>query len=158
MSGSTRKAQAAQKAQAAIGEEALGVTPVRTAAWSERDGRAVLERTLPPARGLRGWLKLLSALTGVRRLRLDAPGSFAWRRFDGATPVGEVAAALGAELGEPAEDAAMRVVAFVRILRREGLVGLVGLDDEAIERWRARHPHDAPTEPPDTAAGGNPSP
>jgi hypothetical protein len=99
-------------------EEALGVTPVRTAAWTERDGRVVLERTLPRARGLRGWLKLLSALTGVRRLRLDAAGSYAWRRFDGATPVGEVAHGLAQELGEPAEDAAARLVSFVRTLRR----------------------------------------
>lgn len=136
------------------GEEALGVTPARTAAWSERDGRVVVERTLPPARGLSGWLKLVSALTGVRRLRLDEPGSFAWRRFDGATTVGEVAAGLAEELGEPAADAAARLVSFVRMLRREGLVGLPGLDDEAIESWRARSPNDGPTE----AAGGNPLP
>jgi hypothetical protein len=135
-------------------EEALAVYPVRTAAWSERDRRVVVERHLPQPRGRRGWLKLLSALTGVRRLRLDGPGSFAWRRFDGATPVGDVARGLAAELGEPDEDAATRVVAFVRILRREGLVGLAGLDDEAIAAWRARHPQDAPTEP----APGNPSP
>jgi len=137
-------------------EEALGVTPVRTAAWTERDGRVVLERTLPPARGLRGWLKLLSALTGVRRLRLDPPGSYAWRRFDGATPVGEVARGLAEKLSEPAEDAAARLVLFVRMLRREGLLGLAGLDDEAIAEWRARAPVDGPDQGPSEDRGGNP--
>jgi hypothetical protein len=129
-------------------EEALAVRPARTAPWEERDGRVVVERPLPPARGLRGWLDRLSALTGVRRLRLDEIGSFAWRRFDGAATVGEVAKALTEELGEPPEDAAERLVTFVRTLRREGLLGLAGLDDEAIERWRRHGPADVP--------GGNP--
>lgn len=121
------------------GPEALAVRPVRTATWEERDGRVVVERPLPPIRGLRGWLARLSALTGVRRIRLDETGSFAWCRFDGAATVGDVAAALAAERGEPAEDVNERLVAYVRTLRREGLLGLPGRDDAAIERWRA-HP------------------
>lgn len=129
-------------------EEALAVRPARTAPWEERDGRVVVERPLPRIRGLRGWLDRLSALTGVRRLRLDETGSFAWRRFDGEATVGEVAKALCEEMSEPAEDVAERLVTFVRTLRREGLLGLAGLDDEAIERWRTHGPADVP--------GGNP--
>jgi len=123
-------------------QEALEVAPVRTAAWSERDGRVVVERPLPAVRGLRSLLHRISALTGVRRLRLDERGSLAWRRFDGATSVGEVARALRAELGEAAgadpADAEARLVRFVRTLRNEGLVGLAGLDDAHIAEWRSQ--------------------
>lgn len=158
--------------------EALAVTPVRTAAWSEvgseeggseegseeggeeREPRVVVERPLPPVRGLGSLLRRISALTGVRRLRLDARGSFAWRRFDGATSVGEVAAALHREMdrkrdgerdreGEP-EEAEARLVTFVALLRKEGLVGLPGLDDRRIAEWRVR------SEGPGNGGAGNP--
>lgn len=132
--------RAKKAAASALGPEALAVRPVRTAEWQEREGRVVVERPLPPVSGLRGWLARLSALTGVRRVRLDETGTFAWRRFDGATSVGEVAEALHRELDEPGEDANERLVWFVRTLRREGLLGLPGVDDEAIERWRSRAP------------------
>lgn len=128
--------------------EALAVTPVLTAEWSEEKSdagpRVVVERPLPPVRGLGGLLRRISALTGVRRLRLDGRGSFAWRRFDGATSVGEVAAALRAELPPEEADAGggaeaeARLVTFVALLRKEGLVGLPGLDDARIAEWRAR--------------------
>lgn len=126
------------RGSAGAGPEALAVRPVRTASWEERDGRVVVERPLPPVRGLRGWLQRVSALTGVRRLRLDETGSFAWRCFDGAASVGDVAEALCEERGEPADDAEQRLVVFVRVLRREGLLGLPGLDDEAIGRWASQ--------------------
>lgn len=127
--------------------EALAVTPVRTASWSEvgpeDERRVVVERPLPPVRGLRSLLRRISALTGVRRLRLDERGSFAWRGFDGATSVAEVAAALHGELGEAAgadrADAEARLVRFVALLRREELVGLPGLDDARIAEWQL-HP------------------
>jgi hypothetical protein len=158
--------------------EALAVRPVRTASWSEKrleEGgqaaggtepeaaaagdpaatRVVVERPLPPVRSISGLLQRISALTGVRRLRLDAPGSFVWRRMDGSRSVGELAAALRLELGraeagepaggpgegggeDPAGEVERRVVRFVAMLRREGLVGLPGLDDRRIEAWRAR--------------------
>ena len=120
------------------GPEALAVRPVRTAEWSERDDRVVVERPLPPVRGLRGLLARVSALTGVRRVRLDETGSFAWRRFDGATSVAEVAEALRRERNEPEADVHERLVWFVRTLRREGLLGLPGRDDDTIAHWRSR--------------------
>lgn len=149
-----RRAKAQASSPGPLGPEALAVRPVRTAEWSERDDRVVVERPLPPISGLRGWLARVSALTGVRRVRLDETGSFAWRRFDGATSVGEVAKALREEREEPAEDVGERLVWFVRTLRREGLVGLPGRDDEAIDRWRARPPTGAPAE----GSAGNPAP
>jgi len=153
------------------------VRPVRTASWSENEPgpdaasdpfgpRVVVERPLPVVRSISGLLQRISALTGVRRLRLDGPGSFVWRRMDGSRTVGELAAELGARLepgpGEAAPGAAAealgeapreapreapheapneaeaRVVRFVVLLRREDLVGLPGLDDARIEEWRAR--------------------
>ena len=112
---------------------------MRTAAWTEREGRVVVERPLPPVRGLASLLRRISALTGVRRLRLDERGSLAWRRFDGATSVGEVARTLHAELrGADRADAEVRLVRFVRMLRNESLVALPGLDDARIAQWRAR--------------------
>lgn len=130
--------------------EALAVTPVRTARWSEEgpedDRRVVVERPLPPVRGLRSLLQRISALTGVRRLRLDRRGSFAWRRFDGASSVGVVAEALRSELASRAgeaegeAEAEERLVLFVRMLRKEGLVGLPGLDDARIAEWWAGNP------------------
>lgn len=158
---------------APAGPEALAVRPVRTASWSEKEpepdsagdpfgARVVVERPLPVVRSLSGLLQRISALTGVRRLRLDGPGSFVWRRMDGSRSVAELADELGSRLGpgpghpvpgaaaessggppreaphEAALEAESRVVRFVILLRREELVGLPGLDDARIEEWRAR--------------------
>jgi len=135
--------------------EALAVRPVRTAEWSETvpeegaaggpaEPRVVVERPLPPVRSISGLLQRISALTGVRRLRLDPLGSSVWRRMDGSRTVGELAAELrGSDatgaVGETAPgELEARVVRFVALLRREGLVGLPGLDDARIEVWRGR--------------------
>ena len=137
--------------------EALAVRPVRTADWSETapkergeasaggaaEARVVIERPLPPVRSISTLLQRISALTGVRRLRLDAPGSFVWRRMDGSRTAGELADELRSELErsagpEAGADAEARVVRFVALLRREDLIGLPGLDDGRIEAWRAR--------------------
>lgn len=115
----------------------LELAPVRTAEWSEVEGRVVVERPPSLARGPRRWIETLSALTGVKRIRLDAVGSSAWRRLDGAHTVGEVCAALRAELGAACEPAEERLGLFLGMLRREKLVAYPGWDDEAIAAWRA---------------------
>ena len=61
-------------------------------------------------------------LLGAPRLKLDATGSFAWRRFDGATSVGEVAAQMRGALGVEAEPVEQRLGSFVRLLHRERLI------------------------------------
>jgi hypothetical protein len=64
--------------------------------------------------------------------------------MDGSRTVGELADELrGADAADAAGETApgeleARVVRFVALLRREGLVGLPGLDDALIESWRAR--------------------
>ncbi len=106
---------------------------MRLAEWTERDGRIVLERPMPPGGGVKGLLRRISALTGVKRLRLDELGTFVWRRLDGAASAAEIARALESEKGGEAEAAGERVERFLILLRREGLVGFPGIDDEAIE-------------------------
>lgn len=116
--------------------------PVRLADWSEREGRIVLERPMPPGRGVRGLLRKVSALTGVKRLRLDELGAFVWRRLDGETSAAEIARQLHEEMeaeeGADAGEAEERVERFLILLRREGLVGFPGVDDEAIAARRGR--------------------
>lgn len=115
----------------------LGLRPVRLAGWNEVEGRVVVERPRPLERGLRGLAARLSHWTGVPRLRLDALGGAAWRRFDGAATVGVVCAALRAEFGEGCEPAEERLRLFLAMLRRENLIAYPGWDDEAIARWRS---------------------
>jgi Coenzyme PQQ synthesis protein D (PqqD) len=111
------------------GVNLLDVAPVRLAAWQERDGRAVLERPRPRSRGLKSLLDRLAFLMATRSVRLDAIGSSAWKRFDGAATVAEVAGAIREEFGEAAEPAEERLGYLVRLLRREGMVGYPGWDE-----------------------------
>jgi len=122
----------------------LDLTPVRLAPWEEKEGRAVVERLLPPARGLGGWLIRLSFLTGVKKLRLDDLGTAVWRRCDGAHTVRDIVAGLREEFGDDCEPAEGRLQTFFMLLHREKLVGYPGHDDEAIAAWRARAPAEAP--------------
>ena len=99
----------------------LAWTPVRIAEWRDVDGGIVLER--PPAKrsGVRG-IGRLTSFMAVRRVRLDDVGSFSWKRFDGATTVGEVCGALRERFGESVEPAEERLGRFVQSLRREGFL------------------------------------
>jgi hypothetical protein len=122
-----------------------GLRAVRLADWTEREGRVVLERPMPPGRGVKGLLRRISALTGVKHLRLDELGTFVWRRLDGEANAAEIARALHDELeseeGGGADEAGApeeRVERFLNLLRREGLVGFPGVDDEAIAARRGR--------------------
>lgn len=126
-------------------EEVLELRPVRLAEWTERPGersaagedagdgdgpstagepRVVIERPLPPVRGLRGLVQRVSALTGVRRVRLDERGSFVWRRIDGERTVAELARELGRAFGAEVEPADERVALLLRSLDRERFVEL----------------------------------
>lgn len=87
---------------------------------------------------MKGLLRKISALTGVKRLRLDDLGAFVWRRLDGEASAAEIARELETEKGGEAEEAEERVERFLILLRREGLVGFPGVDDEAIAARRGR--------------------
>jgi hypothetical protein len=118
--------------------EVLALRPVRLAEWTEEESasepgsdaetgerqRVVIERPLPPVRGLRGLVQRVSALTGVRRVRLDERGSFVWRQIDGERTVAEIARELGAEFGAEVEPADERVALLLRSLDRERFVEL----------------------------------
>ncbi|HXK62065.1 MAG TPA: PqqD family protein [Acidobacteriota bacterium] len=58
------------------------------------------------------------------RVRLDSFGSFVWEHCDGETSVGEIADRLRLRFGPSIEPAYDRIVAFVRRLKREGLISL----------------------------------
>lgn len=124
-------------------EEVLELRPVRLAEWTDRSGgrsgagtsdgagssgagepRVVIERPLPPVRGFRGLIQRVSALTGVRRVRLDERGSFVWRRIDGERTVAELARDLAGEFGAEVEPADERVALLLRSLDRERFVEL----------------------------------
>jgi len=105
----------------------LELAPVRIAPWKLAGERVVLHRPPPRARGLKGLGELVSCWLAAARIRLDALGSFTWQRLDGAATVGEIAAALRAELGE--EAAEERVGRFVRDLHREGFLAYPGFDE-----------------------------
>ena len=103
----------------------LELAPVRLATWQEVDQRVVIER--PRSSGdlrtrLGYWL-------AVRRIRLDARGSFVWRRLDGSCTVAHVAEALRQEFGDEVEPAEERAGELVRRLHREGLLAYPGWDE-----------------------------
>ena len=107
----------------------LEIAPVRLAAWEEdRDGRVVLTRPRPRTRGLRGLADLISFWMSVRRIRLDAVGSYCWRQLDGRCTVGELAQRLREEFGESVEPAEERVGQWVRIMRHQDMLAYPGHD------------------------------
>lgn len=121
------------------GVNLLEIAPERVAGWTEQDGRVVVERPLPPARGVAGLFRRLSFLTGVKRLKLDELGSAVWRHLDGRT-VARVVASLREEFGERCEPAEDRLQLYIGILRRERLIAFPGFDDEQIAEHRAGRP------------------
>jgi hypothetical protein len=104
------------------GVNLLHVHPVREAEWREEEDTVVLQRSPPRERGLSGIAARVDHWLGTPRLRLDATGSFAWRRFDGKTSVGQVVDEVRKNFGTDAEPVEQRLGAFVRLLRRERLV------------------------------------
>ncbi|MBK5099057.1 MAG: PqqD family protein [Gemmatimonadetes bacterium] len=104
------------------GVNLLHVHPVREAEWHDEDDTVVLQRRRPRERGLSGIGARVDHWLGTPRLRLDSTGSFAWRRFDGSTTVGQVVEEVRETFGAAAEPVEQRLGAFVRLLRRERLV------------------------------------
>ena len=110
------------------GVNLLHLRPVRQADWTDGEGPVMLTRWHPKRRGARGFASRVDHWLGTPKLKLDETGTFAWRRFDGDTTVGEVAAALRETYGESAEPVEQRLGAFVRLLHREGLIRYAELD------------------------------
>ena len=112
------------------GVNLLHVHPVREAEWRDEDDVVVLQRIPPREKGLSGVGARVDHWLGTPRLKLDATGSFAWRRFDGNTTVGQVVADVRETFGPEAEPVEQRLGAFVRLLRRERLVRYVEEPDQ----------------------------
>jgi hypothetical protein len=110
----------------------LAAVPRRLASWREDEqGRVVLDRPRPTTTGLRRVGDLISWWLSPRRVRLDALGSTAWRRFGDHTTVAEVAEALADAHG--IEDARNRAAHFVRLLHREGYLELLVPETAPLE-------------------------
>lgn len=116
----------------------LDLAPARIADWRETRDRVVLERPRPVGAGVRGRLAWLSWRLAPRRLRLDAIGSFVWKRLDGAAKISEVADEVRGQFGDRAEPVEERLGAYVRMLRREGLLVYPGWERRAPERTPPR--------------------
>lgn len=101
---------------------------MRLAEWREEDGRVVLLRPKPSARGLARYKQWLAYQLSARRVRLDELSSFAWLRLDGKRSVGEIAAEMRREFGAAAEPAEERLGLLVRQLRGEEFVAYPGWD------------------------------
>jgi Coenzyme PQQ synthesis protein D (PqqD) len=121
----SRKAQADDPLAAV---NLLALAPRRAAEWEEAGDRAVVLRPPPGGRGWRRLGEWLSFQLSTRRIRLDEIASFVWKRLDGQTAVGQIAAEARATYGERVEPAEERVGQFVRLLRRERLVSYPGFD------------------------------
>lgn len=92
----------------------------------------MIERPRPSGRGLR-WIREVAAYAmATRRIKLDAVGSFAWKRFDGDTTVGQVVAEIKHEFGDEVEPVEERLGMFVRLLRNERLLTYAGIDPPSV--------------------------
>ena len=109
------------------GTNLLELVPTRTAAWSEDDGRVVVEMPVP-SRPWREPIAWLSSKMSSKRVRLDEVGSFAWTLLDGRRTVAEVAAALRERFGDRVEPAEERLGSLLLMLHRGRLVGYAGYD------------------------------
>jgi hypothetical protein len=108
----------------------LGLAPFRVADWEEVGGRVVVLRPPPRTRGLRGVLDRFFHRMSASRIRLDEVGSVAWRALDGNRTVAEVAAMLREEFGEGVHPVEERLGHLIWMMRREGLLGYPGWDEE----------------------------
>ena len=106
----------------------LDVAPIRVADWVTDGERLVVIRPRPRSRGLLLPLDWLAYFMAVRRIRLDEVGTAAWRLFDGARTVGEVAELVRDQFGDAVEPAEQRLGHLVRLLHRERLVCYRALD------------------------------
>ena len=116
----------------------LEMAPVRLADWKERGDRVVVVRPRPTRSGVSGMIDRVLYLMSARRIRMDELGSYSWLCLDGELTVSQVANKLREKFGESVEPAEERLGHLVRVLRREGLVGLPGWDDEALRSNRGR--------------------
>lgn len=102
------------------------VTPdlrvVRSAEWSERDGKVVVARKQPTIRDLQSIRHWVHWAWHPKRIRLDELGSSIWRRFDGRATLQEISDAARDEFPEKQDAVVEGVAEFVAALKALGLV------------------------------------
>ena len=106
----------------------LDLAPVCRAEFEETGDRVVVVRPKNHRPGAAGLLDRLTWSLSAKRIRLDAVGSFIWRRLDGKTTVREIAQAMRDELGETVEPVEERLGTFLHQLHRQELVAFPPLD------------------------------
>jgi len=111
----------------------LGLAPVRLADWEVADGKVIVFRPRPSTQGLRGLLDRFFHRMSASRIRLDEVGGRAWEALDGRRTVAEVASVLRDEFGGRVDPAEERLGQLIWLLRKEGLLGYPGWDEERPE-------------------------
>jgi len=106
----------------------LDVVPVRLADWEDHGTHVVLLRPRPHGPWYLLPVEWLRTALAVRRIKLDAVGSAAWRACDGTRRGREVADTVRHAFGDVAEPVEARLGQLIRRLRREGLIAYRGLD------------------------------
>ena len=111
------------------GVNLLGLAPIRLAEWEEAEGRVILLRPEPTAKGFKGLLDRFFHRMSANRIKLDEVGSFAWLHLDGERTVGQVVGLLDEEFGDRVDPPEERLAHLVWLLRGEELLGYPGWDD-----------------------------
>ena len=106
----------------------LDVVPVRLADWEDHGTHVVLLRPRPHAPWYLLPIEWLRVAAAVRRIRLDAVGSAAWRACDGTTTGGAITASVRRAFGADAEPVEQRLGQLIRRLRSEGLLAYRDID------------------------------
>lgn len=110
------------------GINVLDIVPVRLADWEDHGTHVILVRPRPRAPWYLLPLEWLRTALAVRRIRLDAIGSTAWRACDGARRGSEIADTVRHAFGDVAEPVEARLGQLIRRFRREGLLAYRDLD------------------------------
>ena len=101
----------------------LELEPVRCVPWRENvDGYVVIDRPPPPVRDLRGLVQRANWLVSPRRIRLDALGSFAWRRLDGVTKVRTLAGVMREAFPDSRHQIEERLGLYLKAMRKLGVI------------------------------------
>jgi hypothetical protein len=104
----------------------LDLKPSRNLEWEDRDNDLVTLIVPKFKRPL--FVKYVVPLLAKRviKVKLDAYGSFVWRKCDGSTPVSTISEEMATKFGTPTEEMYERVGKFVRTLERDKFVVLHG--------------------------------
>lgn len=119
-----------EREKALEGVNLLGLAPIRLADWEVVDGKVVVLRPRPSTKGARGLLERFFHRMSASRIRLDDVGGCAWQALDGRRTVREVASILREEFGDEVDPAEERLGHLIWLLRKEGLLGYPGWDEE----------------------------